>query len=45
VLDLVAAPALSGNLNFDCRVNADVLSNYLSSAPLVVDIANAGLLG
>ena len=34
--DLVAAAVLSGNRNFEGRVNADVRANYLASPPLVV---------
>src|SRR5689334_16960644 len=40
--DLVAAAVLSGNRNFDGRVNADVRANYLASPPLVVAYAIAG---
>src|SRR5438105_5351645 len=40
--DLVAAAVLSGNRNFEGRVNADVRANYLASPPLVVAYALAG---
>src|ERR1700693_2666678 len=40
--DLVAAAMLSGNRNFEGRVNADVRANYLASPPLVVAYALAG---
>src|SRR5690348_13773633 len=40
--DLVAAAVLSGNRNFEGRVNADVRANYLASPPLVVTYAIAG---
>jgi aconitate hydratase len=40
--DLVAAAVLSGNRNFEGRVNADVRANYLASPPLVVAFAIAG---
>jgi len=40
--DLVAAAALSGNRNFEGRVNPDVRANYLASPPLVVAYALAG---
>jgi aconitate hydratase len=40
--DLVAAAVLSGNRNFEGRVNADVRANYLASPPLVVSYALAG---
>jgi aconitate hydratase len=40
--DLVAAAVLSGNRNFEGRVNADVRGNYLASPPLVVAYAIAG---
>ncbi len=42
--DLVAAAVLSGNRNFEGRVNADVRANYLASPPLVVSYAIAGSL-
>ena len=34
--DLVAVSVLSGNRNFEGRVNPDVRANYLASPPLVV---------
>ncbi|MFO1052375.1 MAG: aconitate hydratase AcnA [Planctomycetota bacterium] len=40
--DLVAASVLSGNRNFEGRVNPDVKANYLASPPLVVAYALAG---
>ncbi len=40
--DLVAAAVLSGNRNFEGRINADVRANYLASPPLVVAYAIAG---
>ncbi len=40
--DLVAASVLSGNRNFEGRVNPDVQANYLGSPPLVVAYALAG---
>ena len=40
--DLVAAAVLSGNRNFEGRVNPDVRANYLASPPLVVVYALAG---
>ncbi|SFZ85197.1 aconitate hydratase [Devosia enhydra] len=42
--DLVAASVLSGNRNFEGRVNPDVRANYLASPPLVVAYAIAGSL-
>jgi aconitate hydratase len=42
--DLVVAAVLSGNRNFEGRVNADVKANYLASPPLVVAYAIAGTL-
>jgi len=42
--DLVVAAVLSGNRNFEGRVNADVKANYLASPPLVVAYAIAGSL-
>jgi aconitate hydratase len=39
---LVAAAVLSGNRNFEGRVNPDVKANYLASPPLVVACALAG---
>lgn len=40
--DLVAASVLSGNRNFEGRVNPDTRANYLASPPLVVAYAIAG---
>jgi aconitate hydratase len=40
--DLVVAAVLSGNRNFEGRVNPDVRANYLASPPLVVAYAIAG---
>ena len=40
--DLVAAAVLSGNRNFEGRVNPHVKANYLASPPLVVAYAIAG---
>ena len=42
--DLVAASVLSGNRNFEGRVNPDVKANFLASPPLVVAYAIAGSL-
>ena len=42
--DLVAASVLSGNRNFEGRVNPDVKANYLASPPLVVAYALAGTI-
>ena len=42
--DLVAASVLSGNRNFEGRVNPHVKANYLASPPLVVAYAIAGSL-
>ncbi len=42
--DLVVGAVLSGNRNFEGRVNADVKANYLASPPLVVAYALAGTL-
>ncbi len=42
--DLVAAAVLSGNRNFEGRINPDVRANYLASPPLVVAYALAGSL-
>jgi aconitate hydratase len=39
---LVATSVLSGNRNFEGRVNPDVQANYLASPPLVVAYALAG---
>jgi aconitate hydratase len=40
--NLVTAAVLSGNRNFEARINADVRANYLASPPLVVAYALAG---
>src|SRR5262249_59630314 len=40
----VAAAVLSGNRNFEGRVNHDVRANYLASPPLVVAYAIAGTM-
>jgi aconitate hydratase len=40
--DLAACSVLSGNRNFEGRVNPDVKANYLASPPLVVAYAIAG---
>ena len=40
--DLVACSVLSGNRNFEGRVNPDVRANYLASPPLVVAFALSG---
>ena len=42
--DLVACSVLSGNRNFEGRVNPDVRANYLASPPLVVAYALAGTM-
>ncbi len=42
--DLVACSVLSGNRNFEGRVNPDTRANYLASPPLVVAYALAGSL-
>jgi aconitate hydratase len=39
---LVAVSVLSGNRNFEGRINSDVRANYLASPPLVVAYALAG---
>ena len=39
---LVASSVLSGNRNFEGRINPDVKANYLASPPLVVAYALAG---
>jgi aconitate hydratase len=39
---LVASAVLSGNRNFEGRINPDVKANYLASPPLVVAYALAG---
>ncbi|MGE0327981.1 MAG: aconitate hydratase AcnA [Polyangiaceae bacterium] len=40
--NLVAVSVLSGNRNFEGRINPDVRANYLASPPLVVAYALAG---
>ncbi len=42
--DLVAAAVLSGNRNFEGRINPYVKANYLASPPLVVAFALAGTM-
>jgi aconitate hydratase len=42
--DLVVAAVLSGNRNFEGRINPEVRANYLASPPLVVAYALAGTL-
>jgi aconitate hydratase len=42
--NLVAAAVLSGNRNFEGRINPDVKANYLASPPLVVAYAIAGTM-
>ena len=42
--NLVVAAVLSGNRNFEGRVNPDVRANYLASPPLVVAYALAGTM-
>lgn len=42
---LVAVSVLSGNRNFEGRINSDVRANYLMSPPLVVAYALAGHIG
>ncbi|MHB1847021.1 MAG: aconitate hydratase AcnA, partial [Deltaproteobacteria bacterium] len=42
--DLVAAAVLSGNRNFEGRINPLVRANYLASPPLVVAYALAGTM-
>ncbi len=42
--DLIAGAVISGNRNFEGRVNPDVKANYLASPPLVVAYAIAGSL-
>jgi aconitate hydratase len=41
---LVAVSVLSGNRNFEGRINSDVRANYLMSPPLVVAYALAGTI-
>src|SRR5574342_950939 len=42
--DLAVVSALSGNRNFEGRINPDVKLNYLASPPLVVAYALAGTM-
>jgi aconitate hydratase len=42
--DLAAAAVLSGNRNFEGRINPDIKLNYLMSPPLVVAYAIAGTM-
>ncbi|HSP39209.1 MAG TPA: aconitate hydratase AcnA [Frankiaceae bacterium] len=42
--DLAATSVLSGNRNFEGRINPDVKMNYLASPPLVVAYALAGTM-
>lgn len=42
--ELVAAAVLSGNRNFEGRINSHVRANYLASPPLVVAYALAGTM-
>ena len=42
--DLVVASVLSGNRNFEGRVNPDTRANYLASPPLVVTYALTGTM-
>jgi aconitate hydratase len=42
--DLAVAAVLSGNRNFEGRINQDVKANYLMSPPLVVAFALAGTI-
>src|SRR5690606_28079465 len=42
--NLVAAAVLSGNRNFEGRINPNVRANYLASPPLVVAYALAGTM-
>ncbi len=42
--DLVTVAVLSGNRNFEGRINSDVRANYLASPPLVVAYALAGTM-
>ncbi len=42
--DLVTAAVLSGNRNFEGRINSEVRANYLASPPLVVAYALAGTM-
>src|SRR5206468_12485205 len=42
--DLTVVSVLSGNRNFEGRINPDVKMNYLASPPLVVAYAIAGTM-
>ena len=42
--DLVVASVLSGNRNFEGRIQQQVRANYLASPPLVVAYALAGTM-
>lgn len=42
--DLVAVSVLSGNRNFEGRINPDVKMNYLASPPLVIAYSLAGTM-
>jgi aconitate hydratase len=42
VIDLVVSAVLSGNRNFEGRINPHIRANYLASPPLVVAYAIAG---
>ena len=42
--DLAVTAVLSGNRNFECRINPDVKMNYLASPPLVIAYALAGTM-
>jgi aconitate hydratase len=42
--DLIVAAVLSGNRNFEGRINGSVRANYLASPPLVVAYALAGTM-
>jgi aconitate hydratase len=42
--DLAAVSVLSGNRNFEGRINPDVMMNYLASPPLVIAYALAGTM-
>src|SRR5699024_6961235 len=42
--DLAVTAVLSGNRNFEGRINPDVKMNYLASPPLVIAYALAGTM-
>lgn len=42
--DLAVVSVLSGNRNFEGRINPDVKMNYLASPPLVIAYALAGTM-